>query len=403
MAFTHSLSKPKGMSYHDFYQGLDKFVTRIAPQKGYKAQYASAGAGAEVVYVFNIISLVLSFIVLVTVVCHFRNRGFSERPSFRLSGSIALADILHSVMMILMHQTDVVVKLSPMQLRIVWFFVLGSLFTSLFITDCIALQLHLTVIYKKERLAKKLNPWYELIGWTLGFVTVHPILYICQDLNWFNGPNALIFVDTSVQAITLKIWAMYIWLLLGILYCMVISIMVGIQLMSMLKGTRRTPMNFREGGGGGGSRNNAKEDNDEDHDTNVVNPNNNNNHHNNNNNDINFDVLSTTASTNPINLCTKQQHPKYSIDDEEDQTEYFNSELSNTMIETNATAFTLDERDMTTTNNNNNNININIDDIKLPNLENLKQVPLGYHNNKNPSDSDAKAGPVNTKTTDKSH
>ncbi|KAJ1913578.1 hypothetical protein H4219_005157 [Mycoemilia scoparia] len=150
--------KPDGMSYQDFYIMFANFGYSMMPSKGVKAQYASAGPSAKAVYIMNMISFVLSIIVLITVIIQCRNRNFLERPSFRLSGSIALADMIHSAMMILMHQTNLVAKMTEIQLRVVWYFVLGSLFTSLFITDCIALHLHLTVILKKERLAAKLNP-----------------------------------------------------------------------------------------------------------------------------------------------------------------------------------------------------------------------------------------------------
>ncbi|KAJ1918088.1 hypothetical protein H4219_002809 [Mycoemilia scoparia] len=241
------VKKPDGITNEEYYNLIVRILHNIAPSKGFKAQYSSFGQTAKAVYTLNIASLILSSIVLITVICHFRHRGFSERPSFRLSGSIALADIIHSAMMVLMHQTHIINYMAEWQLRVVWFIVLGSLFTSLFITACIALQLHLTVILKKERLARKLNPWYELIGWSLGFIVVHPILYMCDAMLWIGGPNVLIVIDTNFKTISLKIWAMYIWLLLGIVYCLAVCTIVSIQLISMLRGAKKSLINFREG------------------------------------------------------------------------------------------------------------------------------------------------------------
>ncbi|KAJ1910334.1 hypothetical protein H4219_006235, partial [Mycoemilia scoparia] len=243
-----AIKKPNGMSYQDYYNTFVAMVGSKMTEKGYMPQYSANGNGATAAYILSWISVVLSLIVVIVVACFICNRTFLRRPSFRLSASIALADIMRALVVIIMHQPGYASRMSDVELRLSWFFTLAAAFVSLFITDCIALQLHLTIILRREKLAWKLNPWYEVIGWGLGLILAHPNLYLYEHYHWGTELNAVILVDKSFTTISLKLWAMYIWFAIGIVYCVVISAIITWRLIAMFNGTRPVPANVYECG-----------------------------------------------------------------------------------------------------------------------------------------------------------
>ncbi|KAJ1918664.1 hypothetical protein H4219_002467 [Mycoemilia scoparia] len=193
----------------------------------YLAIYTKQFQWVETLHAFNIASIILSSITILIVVCCIRHRDFVDRPSFRLSASIAFGDICYSLGHILLYNTSVdEPNMEESKLRAMfwlWFFGLGLM---VFSTTCITLHLHLTAVLNKPLLAIRLSSWYEVFAWTVSFAVSQPLFYIYVKLLQVPTFRTVVLIETSKKSIRAKAWFIYIWMAIALVYCLIVCILV---------------------------------------------------------------------------------------------------------------------------------------------------------------------------------
>ncbi|KAI9284140.1 hypothetical protein BC943DRAFT_381408 [Umbelopsis sp. AD052] len=186
--------------------------------------------------VLDSISIAVGFIVIISVVLiRLYRPALGRTITVRLSGWIALADILVcSIQIIYIHGNELFTNVSPLALG----FVLTSLQTSslffVYLTVCIAINLHLTILTSKYRnVADKIDPWMVPVSFIWANVTTIPF-HIWFQAEW--NPQIGGFVKTPAWAAPYYMWAsQYVWQLLGELYCACVIVMVLVKLYNMRK------------------------------------------------------------------------------------------------------------------------------------------------------------------------
>ncbi|KAJ1672291.1 hypothetical protein EV182_007230, partial [Spiromyces aspiralis] len=154
--------------------------------------------------------------------------------SFRLSASIAVADIIYSVVQLVLNSEQYTDSLSVMHIRFLFFLHLASVNAVIFNTFCIALNMTLTLLVDRRVLARKLSPWYELFAWLAAVAIGHPIFYLYKHMSKVHGLNIIIASDDSMGKIRTFVWLMYCWCAAALLYCVVVCVLVILRLAMMV-------------------------------------------------------------------------------------------------------------------------------------------------------------------------
>ncbi|KAJ1914155.1 hypothetical protein H4219_004909, partial [Mycoemilia scoparia] len=207
----------------------------LVPNLGIKGVFSKFGHLHRINHIFTIISLTMSCIIFVTVMFHIRQRSFKERPSFRLSASIAIGNICLSAVLIAVDPHGVLETFTALQLRLLLWVSFAGIACSIFVPSFIAFHLHLTVVLGKARLARKLSKYYELAAWFICFITTHQIMYIGNKIAIIENLQMIIMIDKTNLIITLKIWSIIIWMVIAIVYCIVVCVLVTIRCIPLLR------------------------------------------------------------------------------------------------------------------------------------------------------------------------
>ncbi|KAJ1917989.1 hypothetical protein H4219_002877 [Mycoemilia scoparia] len=198
--------------------------------------------------VLNGISIVLSVFTMAAVITlYFVRKPVAKRPSIRLSGWIGAADFLTSLMFILQGSYSFMSARNQASIRIIgWINSLGPV-AFIFLSSAIALHLQLTVIMKKDSLAQRLDPFYELISIGLAILFTHPNLYVKRQVVWdpYKQVNHVGDYAFSKKAI---FWLFdVLWELLGIVYCFIISVILIFRLWPLWSRMYSTDLHMPEG------------------------------------------------------------------------------------------------------------------------------------------------------------
>ncbi|KAJ1910592.1 hypothetical protein H4219_006172, partial [Mycoemilia scoparia] len=207
----------------------------LIPDLGVKGIFSNFGHLHRINHICTIVSITMSCIIFVTVMFHIRQRSFKERPSFRLSASIAIGNICLSAVLIAIHPHGVIEAFSDVQLRLLLWVSFAGIACSIFVPSFIAFHLHLTVVLRKARLARKLSKYYELAAWFICFITTHQIMYIGNKIAIIENFRTIIMIDKTNLIITLKIWSIIIWMVIAIVYCIVVCVLVTIRCIPLLR------------------------------------------------------------------------------------------------------------------------------------------------------------------------
>ncbi|KAJ1672804.1 hypothetical protein EV182_006469, partial [Spiromyces aspiralis] len=201
----------------------------------YLIAYSHHYSWINVVRGFNAFGLTISIITLVLVLSRFRHREFKEVISFRLSATIAFGDILCSMASLMLSSSALIKSASERTMRgIFWLWFLGIGLMTI-ATACIATDLYLAVIRRFTRLAKFIGRWYELVTFTLAIVITQPVLYMYITLVYVPQAQSLIIFDHSAKSIRTKAWLIYIWIVIAILWCLIVSAMVAAKVFPIWK------------------------------------------------------------------------------------------------------------------------------------------------------------------------
>ncbi|KAJ1915890.1 hypothetical protein H4219_004077 [Mycoemilia scoparia] len=177
--------------------------------------------------VTQILSLVLSATTLMTVICiAFIRPDIAKKPSIRLSGWMALTDIIFSLILFLMLQYQFMTSRKAIDLGILDWLRWGMSMTFVLLNTCIAIQLHLTVLANKPRLARKLNYGYEAVSILVG-MGLPAILFKLRMLPVWNPKLIRFMIYTEVSKSNIKyLLCDFLWEFIAMFYCLVVIVLV---------------------------------------------------------------------------------------------------------------------------------------------------------------------------------
>ncbi|KAJ1915702.1 hypothetical protein H4219_004171 [Mycoemilia scoparia] len=189
------------------------------------------GNWAKVEVAVNIISIALSLIVIMAVVTMaFKYPDSAKRPSFRLSGWIAGADIILSTYKMVKSFPWYMQTLSVTSLRAMLWIAYFSELVFIFFTDCIMIHLQLTALQTRYKcVAERLSPYYESASIILALLLTHPFMYLFY-ITWDTVKDNILIVGDPKEFWAFTWCTLFIWELIGILYCIIICVWVVIRL-----------------------------------------------------------------------------------------------------------------------------------------------------------------------------
>ncbi|KAJ1916652.1 hypothetical protein H4219_003667 [Mycoemilia scoparia] len=195
------------------------------------------GQWSYVSFAFNLISIFLSSIVIIVVIwMAFKRKDVAVKTSFRLSGWIALFDLLISITFIIRLFNSVMLTRTQMELRVLWWLNYYSALAFMFLTVCIVIQLQLTVLFNNKRLARVFDRFYETVSILLAAALTQPFLWF-YHVQWDVRAQS-IFADKGPRRNAM--WGFFhAWMILGWFYCLIICIWVLLRLMPVWQRMRR--------------------------------------------------------------------------------------------------------------------------------------------------------------------
>ncbi|KAJ1916638.1 hypothetical protein H4219_003653 [Mycoemilia scoparia] len=201
----------------------------------------------QTINIISCINIPLCVIIIAVVLGHARNHDMIDRVSFRLSISIAVSDMIYACVQLIFNNEKLTDTFSSLQIRTLSFFHLLGFNGLIFTTACIAFHLHLTALLTKQKLARKISPWYELIAWGLAALVAHPTFYAFDKWAKIRAINIIILGYYSVIRYHMIVWLMYGWCALALLYCLLVCVLVIIRMLPLWKRAKNNALSLPEG------------------------------------------------------------------------------------------------------------------------------------------------------------
>ncbi|KAI8319931.1 hypothetical protein GQ54DRAFT_264521 [Martensiomyces pterosporus] len=201
--------------------------TPISTNRPNPYSHGVLGYWAVVGHGFNIASIVSSgFVVAAVVLSCLRKPQLLSRTSFRLSAWIAVCDIIYSACGLCTFDNGYMSGLSEMHLRVIHWFMSGSILSFVFLTVCLGIHLILTVLTHKSNIARPIQAFYEYVSVFLGFLLAHPILYLYTLVQW--APRAQVFhIQADPAEYNRNAWlTKWMWILGSIVFLLGVSVAV---------------------------------------------------------------------------------------------------------------------------------------------------------------------------------
>ncbi|KAJ1662172.1 hypothetical protein IW140_006041 [Coemansia sp. RSA 1813] len=183
----------------------------------------------------SVVSLLASLGVLAFMTHIFiRHRKYLERLSLRISGYVALADILNSITQILTLNNDLMIKQTRSGLRFILWLSMFSTLWFVFLTLCISMQLHLSTLTKiRVGIYMKLEKFYIPASLFLAVLLPGIAVGVMDGIFWipymhsFNWP-------TENWRRKLTLWMCnYVWIVLTVVYCSVVAMLLSLRIWVM--------------------------------------------------------------------------------------------------------------------------------------------------------------------------
>ncbi|KAJ2761588.1 hypothetical protein IWQ57_006009 [Coemansia nantahalensis] len=192
-------------------------------------------AWSAAVQVLAVLSLVASALVLGAVGWIWvRHKKYLSRLSLRVSGYVALADMLNAAMAIVLQHNPVMLAASRGVLRLILWAYMFSTLAGVFLTLSISVQLHLSTFTRVRvgtymRLERFYVPASFLVAAILPAIQVAVMRGISWDplMHSFKWP-------TDVWRVRLALWmCSYAWIVATIVYCAAIALLVSLRIWQM--------------------------------------------------------------------------------------------------------------------------------------------------------------------------
>ncbi|KAJ2899459.1 hypothetical protein GGI21_000116 [Coemansia aciculifera] len=182
-----------------------------------------------------IVSLISSAVVLI-VVAHiaYRHSKYLQRLSLRVSGYVALGDLLSSIAQIIMLQNNLMMEQTESGLRFILWLSMFSTLLFVFLTLSISIQLHLSTLTNIRVAAyMRLERWY--VPASVVLAAVLPAIAVAQMRGIFWVPYMHAFswpAESWVRRLVL--WMCnYVWVVLTIAYCSGVSLLLSLRIWAM--------------------------------------------------------------------------------------------------------------------------------------------------------------------------
>ncbi|KAJ1862116.1 hypothetical protein LPJ78_004920 [Coemansia sp. RSA 989] len=183
-----------------------------------------------------ILSMASSILVILACtwvrLCH---KKYFKRISLRISGFIAMGDLLSATAELLMMNTGLMLKQSASGLRFILWLSMFSSLLFVFLTLSISLQLHLSTLTKRVRVGvyMKMEKWYVPISFVLAAGLPAVAVSMMQDIFWVPWMHSFSW-PVSAGKRRLVLWSChFVWVALAILYTATISLLLAIVLRRM--------------------------------------------------------------------------------------------------------------------------------------------------------------------------
>ncbi|KAJ1911831.1 hypothetical protein H4219_005812 [Mycoemilia scoparia] len=203
-----------------------------------------------VAWVLNGISIVLSGLVIIIVLGFYWGTNSLKRPSFRISVSLAFCDLVFSVLQSITLSSKIMCPMDGLGVRFISWIMQAMTVGFVFLSMCIALQLHLSVLMKRGALwSQVINKWYEPMSFLLAFIVTHPIMYVFPDQRWVINLQNFRSADVGRLDLVRIYWAcVWAWIAVGVGYCAVISVLVCLRLWPVLSHMKTSDLSDPDGG-----------------------------------------------------------------------------------------------------------------------------------------------------------
>ncbi|KAJ1678197.1 hypothetical protein EV182_004578, partial [Spiromyces aspiralis] len=180
----------------------------------------------------DLTSVILSIVMLgVAAATLALQSGIVKRSSFRLSVSIALANIIFALCQFIRLDWSAMPSLNQPSLRALEWMTRGANLTYVFINVCIATQLFLTFVTNYHKLALTLHCWYEVASWVSAFFITHPVMYVGDSVVWDEAGSRRIEILSDRRHIVAVNWLCYrVPVIIGLVYCVSMSALVVFHL-----------------------------------------------------------------------------------------------------------------------------------------------------------------------------
>ncbi|KAI7820475.1 hypothetical protein BX661DRAFT_189124 [Kickxella alabastrina] len=184
----------------------------------------------------SIISLISSLCVL-TAMAHIfmRHKRYLARLSIRVSGCVAVCDILSSITQLLLLQNNFMNRQSTHGLRFILWLSMFSTLSFVFLTLSISTQLHLSTL-TKVRVATYMRLEKFYVPLSLILAAVFPAIAVVQmkGIYWVPHLHAFNWPSTTALARRLVLWMCnYLWIVLTIVYCAGVALVLSLRIWSM--------------------------------------------------------------------------------------------------------------------------------------------------------------------------
>ncbi|KAJ2524653.1 hypothetical protein GGI11_000656 [Coemansia sp. RSA 2049] len=183
-----------------------------------------------------IVSLLASLAVLAFMGHVFlRHRKYLQRLSLRISGYIAIADILNSITQILMLHNDLMMKQTGSGLRFILWLSMFSTLWFVFLTLCISLQLHLsTLTTVRVGTYMKLEKFYVPISMVLAALLPGIGVSVMKGIFWIPYMHSFNWPTPDNWRRKLTLWLCnYVWVVITIAYCSAVALLLSLRIWKM--------------------------------------------------------------------------------------------------------------------------------------------------------------------------
>ncbi|KAJ2004719.1 hypothetical protein H4R26_002350 [Coemansia thaxteri] len=182
-----------------------------------------------------IVSLMSSVAVLAAVGLIARRHGkYLRRLSLRVSGYVALADLLSAVAQITMLQNDLMMRQSAAGLRFILWLSMSSTLLFVFLTLAIAVQLHLSTLTRVRVAAyMRLERVYVPASVALAAALPAVAVALMQGIFWVPYMHAFSW-PADAWARRLVLWlCSYAWIVGTIAYCAAVALCLSLRIAAM--------------------------------------------------------------------------------------------------------------------------------------------------------------------------